>query len=61
MVKNSIFLLKICIYEIARNALKLFMMIGENFEICISEMARNALKLSTIFGEIFEISTYEWL
>ena len=33
-----------CISEMARNALKIFTMIGENFEICISEMARNALK-----------------
>ena len=28
----------------ARNALKLSTIVGENFEICISEMARNALK-----------------
>ena len=28
----------------ARNALKLFTMVGENFEMCISKMARKALK-----------------
>ena len=28
----------------ARNALKISTMVGENFENCIAEMARNALK-----------------
>ena len=45
----------------ARNALKLSTMVGENFEICISEMARNALKLSTMDGEKSEIVFLKWL
>ena len=40
-----------CISEMARNALKLFTMVGEKFEICISKMAGNALILSTMLGE----------
>ena len=44
MLNKQIKMLKICISEMARNALKLSTMVGENFEICVSEMARNALK-----------------
>ena len=44
----------------ARNALKLSIMVGENFEICISKMARNALKtVHHSVGENFEICISE--
>ena len=39
----------------AKNALKLTTMVGENFEIYLSQIAKNALKLSTMVGEIFKI------
>ena len=39
----------------AKNALKLSTMVGENFEIHLSQMAKNDLKLSTIVGDNFEI------
>jgi hypothetical protein len=38
----------------ARNALKISTIVGENFENCISEMSRNTLKMSTMAGDIFE-------
>ena len=38
----------------ARNALKLSTMVGENFEICIYKMARNVLQLPTMVVENFE-------
>ena len=43
----------------ARNALKLSTMVGENFKICIFKMARNALKLSTMVGENFKICIFK--
>ena len=39
----------------AKNALKLSTMVGENFNIYLSEMAKNALKYSTMVGEYFKI------
>ena len=39
----------------AKNALKLSTMVGENFEIYSPQMAKNALKLSTMVGENIEI------
>ena len=39
----------------AKNALKLYTMVGENFEIHLSQMAKNVSKLSTMVGENFEI------
>ena len=39
----------------AKSALKLSTMVGENFEIYCSQMAKNAFKLSTMVGDIFEI------
>ena len=39
----------------AKTALKLSTMVGENFVIFLSQMAKNALKLSTMVGENFEI------
>ena len=39
----------------AKNALKLSTMVGENFEIYLPQMAKNALKLFTMVGENFEI------
>ena len=46
---------KIYTSQIAKNAFKLFTMVGENFEICSSQIAKNAFKLSTMVGENFEI------
>ena len=43
----------------AKNALKLSTMFGENLEICLFQMAKNALKLSTMVGENFEIHLSE--
>ena len=43
----------------ARNALKMSTMAGENLENCISEMVRNALKMFTMVGENFEICISE--
>ena len=42
----------------ARNALKISTMVGENFENCISEMARNALKMFTMVEDIFLICIF---
>ena len=39
----------------AKNALKLSTMVGENFEIHLFQMGKNAPKLSTMLGENFEI------
>ena len=39
----------------AKNALKLSPMAGENFEILKFTLAKNALKVSTMVWEIFEI------
>ena len=39
----------------AKNALKLSTIVGENVEICSSQIARNALKLTTMVGENVEI------
>ena len=38
----------------AKNAVKLPTMVGENFEIYSSQMAKNAIKLSTMVGENFD-------
>ena len=43
----------------ARNALKLFIIVGENFEINLSQVAENALKLYAMVGENFR--NYLWL
>ena len=43
--------------EMVKNALKIFIMIGEKFEnfaYFTSEMGKNTLKISTMFGENFE-------
>ena len=45
----------------ARNALKLSTMIGENFKICWHQIARNALKLSTMVREILKYASIKWL
>ena len=39
----------------AKYALKLSTMVGENSEIYFPQIAKNALKLSTMVGEIYEI------
>jgi hypothetical protein len=38
----------------AKNALKLSTIVGENIEIHLSQIAKNAPKLSTMVGENFE-------
>ena len=46
---------EIYFFEMAKNTLQSWIMVGENFEIYFSEMAKNTLQLSTMVGENFEI------
>ena len=46
--------------QLAKNALKLSSMVGENFGIYSSQLAKNALKLSTMIGKKLEFTHHNW-